>query len=83
MPVTLASLPTEIHARIAAMCALQDRRFADAKCAIDTSTFPLAGPASIDNLTTVAALSLVSRYWNKVAEPYRFSVRQVVQREWF
>jgi hypothetical protein len=27
MPTTLASLPAEIHARIASMCALQDERF--------------------------------------------------------
>lgn len=83
MQVTLASLPTEIHARIAGMCAVQDRRFKDAKGAINTVSFPLAGPASLCKTTTVAALSLVSKYWNKVTEPYRFSVRQVVQENGF
>ena len=28
--------------------------------------------------TTIGALSVLSRYWNKVTEPYRFSVRQTV-----
>jgi hypothetical protein len=44
MPVTLASLPAELHARIAAMCAVQDRRFKDAKSAINARRFPLTGP---------------------------------------
>lgn len=75
MPVTLASLPAEIHARIAGMCALQDRRFADVKLAIGTLRFPLAGPAMKSESTTLRALSMVSKHWSKVTAPYRFSVR--------
>ena len=78
MPATLASLPAELHARIAAMCAVQDRRFKDAKSAINARRFPLTGPNHLSTYTTIGALSVLSRYWNKVTEPYRFSVRQTV-----
>ena len=79
MPATLASLPAEIHARIAGMCALQDRRFTDAKLAIGTLRFPLAGPAMDSQFTILGALSLVSKHWAKVTAPYRFSVRRSLQ----
>lgn len=75
---TLASLPAEIHARIAALCALQDRRFKHAKLALQKdTTFPVADPShTVPAPSTVGALSVLSKYWNQVAEPYRFSVRQ-------
>ncbi|KWU43269.1 hypothetical protein RHOSPDRAFT_35144 [Rhodotorula sp. JG-1b] len=73
MPASLASLPGELHARIASMCALQDERFKYAKLAIRSPTFPLADPEPAERWTTVGALSVVSKYWNKVTEPYRFS----------
>lgn len=76
MPATLASLPAEIHARIAAMCALQDQRYRAATFAAEAPTFPTE-PRPAARLTTVAALSVVSKYWNKVVEPYRFWVRQM------
>jgi hypothetical protein len=79
MPTTLASLPAEIHARIASMCALQDERFKHARYALRSGTFsPLAGPMPAERWTTVGALSIVSKYWNKVVAPYRFSVRETV-----
>ncbi|KAG0658938.1 hypothetical protein C6P46_005558 [Rhodotorula mucilaginosa] len=72
---TLASLPAEIHARIAALCALQDRRFKHAKLALQKdTTFPVADPShTVPAPSTVGALSVLSKYWNQVAEPYRFS----------
>ena len=79
---TLASLPAEIQTRIAAMCALQDRRFTHAKLALDTdTTYPVADPPSYvpPVPSTVGALSVLSKYWNQVSEPYRFSVRQAYE----
>ena len=83
MPASLASLPGELHARIASMCALQDERFKYAKLAIRSPTFPLADPEPAERWTTVGALSVVSKYWNKVTEPYRFSVRASSSRQTF
>ena len=58
MPATLASLPPEIHAKIAAMCALQDQRYLDAEYASRLSTLPLQRPAR--KPATVSALSVLS-----------------------
>ncbi|KWU43297.1 hypothetical protein RHOSPDRAFT_26432 [Rhodotorula sp. JG-1b] len=78
MPVTLASLPAELHAGIASMCALQDERLRHAKYALHTATFaPLTDPnlCAKESWTTVGALSVVSKHWSKVTEPYRFSAK--------
>lgn len=65
------------------MCALQYRRFADVKLAIGTLRVSLAGPAMDSESTTLDALSLVSKHWSKVTEPYRFSVRHLLQHNRF
>jgi hypothetical protein len=59
------------------MCALQDQRYKAAIFAADAPTFPTEDPRPAARLTTVAALSVVSKYWNRVVEPYRFWVRQI------
>lgn len=87
---SINDLPHEIKAKIVRLCDEQDRRFR-ATCGRiirkgqDERGFGFSGATVCDSVqqesdapSCIVSLSLVSKVWNALVEPYRFTVRSAV-----